>query len=72
MARLAVANGVRVIACTPHFLPGVYNNSGPDVRARSIGFKTSLPKREINAIWLVGETFILIGISSPSSKAEKY
>ena len=47
MARFAVADGVRVIACTPHFLPGVYNNSGPDVRPGSIGFKTSLSKREI-------------------------
>jgi protein-tyrosine phosphatase len=34
MARLAVADGVKVIACTPHFLPGVYDNSGPDIRAR--------------------------------------
>src|SRR5277367_6599605 len=34
MARLSVAEGVSVIACTPHIFPGVYNNSGPDIRIR--------------------------------------
>ena len=33
MARAAVAQGVTVIACTPHILPGVYHNCGPDIRA---------------------------------------
>jgi protein-tyrosine phosphatase len=26
MARQAVAQGVTVVACTPHILPGVYHN----------------------------------------------
>ena len=34
MARMSVAEGVSVIACTPHILPGVYDNSGPDIRRR--------------------------------------
>ncbi len=34
MARIAVAEGVTVVACTPHMTPGVYDNEGPDVRAR--------------------------------------
>lgn len=34
MARLWVADGVTTVACTPHIYPGVYNNSGPDIRAR--------------------------------------
>jgi protein-tyrosine phosphatase len=34
MARMAVADGVTAIACTPHIFPGVYNNSGPDIRLR--------------------------------------
>jgi protein-tyrosine phosphatase len=33
MARTAVADGIELIACTPHILPGVYNNSGPVIRA---------------------------------------
>lgn len=32
MARVAVADGIRVIACTPHIYPGLYENTGPDIR----------------------------------------
>jgi protein-tyrosine phosphatase len=32
MARIAASEGVTTIACTPHILPGVYNNRGPDIR----------------------------------------
>jgi protein-tyrosine phosphatase len=33
MARASVADGVSVLACTPHILPGLYHNSGPQIRA---------------------------------------
>jgi protein-tyrosine phosphatase len=33
MARAYVAQGVKCVACTPHILPGLYNNSGPLIRA---------------------------------------
>lgn len=33
MARIAVADGISVTACTPHILPGVYDNSGPGIKA---------------------------------------
>lgn len=32
MARAFVADGVTVVACTPHILPGLYPNSGPQIR----------------------------------------
>lgn len=32
MARIAVANGVAVQACTPHIFPGLFDNSGPQIR----------------------------------------
>ena len=32
MARMASADGISTIACTPHILPGIYNNSGPAIR----------------------------------------
>src|SRR6202000_2582220 len=32
MARMAVADGIRVTACTPHIMPGVYDNAGPGIR----------------------------------------
>lgn len=32
MAKAFVADGVTVVACTPHILPGLYQNSGPQIR----------------------------------------
>jgi protein-tyrosine phosphatase len=32
MARAWVADGVHVVACTPHILPGMYYNAGPEIR----------------------------------------
>ncbi|MGH6702542.1 MAG: tyrosine-protein phosphatase [Bradyrhizobium sp.] len=32
MARMASTDGITVTACTPHILPGVYDNSGPAIR----------------------------------------
>ncbi len=32
MARAWVADGVSVVACTPHILPGLYHNTGPQIR----------------------------------------
>jgi protein-tyrosine phosphatase len=32
MARAAVAQGIEIVACTPHILPGLYHNSGPAIR----------------------------------------
>jgi protein-tyrosine phosphatase len=32
MARLWCADGVSVVACTPHILPGVYANTGPQIQ----------------------------------------
>jgi protein-tyrosine phosphatase len=32
MARASAADGVSVVACTPHILPGLYHNTGPQIR----------------------------------------
>ena len=32
MARAFVADGVETVACTPHILPGLYHNTGPQIR----------------------------------------
>ncbi len=32
MARASVADGVTVLACTPHILPGLYHNTGSSIR----------------------------------------
>ena len=52
MARLSVADGVTVIACTPHIFPGVFNNSGPDIRRRIERLQAELDEAQI-AIRLV-------------------
>lgn len=32
MAEAFVADGVEIVACTPHILPGLYHNTGPQIR----------------------------------------
>ena len=34
MARIAVADGITKIYCTPHIYPGLYENTGPDIQHR--------------------------------------
>ncbi|HEX6860393.1 MAG TPA: CpsB/CapC family capsule biosynthesis tyrosine phosphatase [Caulobacteraceae bacterium] len=34
MARMAVEDGIEVTACTPHIMPGVYDNNGTDIKQR--------------------------------------
>jgi len=47
MARIAVANGVSVQACTPHILPGMYDNNGPEIRAAATVLQRNLDERDI-------------------------
>ena len=47
MARLAVADGITVTACTPHIMPGVYGNTGPQIRAAIGDFSLALDKAGI-------------------------
>jgi protein-tyrosine phosphatase len=48
MARAAVAQGVTVVACTPHILPGVYHNYGPDIRAATKLLQDALNREGIS------------------------
>jgi protein-tyrosine phosphatase len=34
MARMAVEDGIEVMACTPHFMPGMYDNTSEDILRR--------------------------------------
>lgn len=47
MARLAVADGTRVLACTPHIVPGVYPNHGQAIRNAVSGFAEELNRQGI-------------------------
>ena len=47
MARAFVADGVSIVACTPHILPGLYHNSGPQIRHATALLQQLLNKRGI-------------------------
>ncbi len=54
MARLFVADGVGIVACTPHMMPGVYNNLGADVRERVAALQTAIDEAGIPLSVVVG------------------
>ena len=54
MARMAVADGIRVMACTPHFMPGMYDNSAQDIRNRVSQFQSILNNEGIALNLVVG------------------
>lgn len=47
MAKASVAQGVTVVACTPHILPGLYHNSGPAIREATRHLQTVLDEEGI-------------------------
>jgi protein-tyrosine phosphatase len=47
MASAFVADGVSVVACTPHILPGLYANSGPDIRQATARLQQTLERQGI-------------------------
>jgi protein-tyrosine phosphatase len=47
MARMASSEGISAIACTPHILPGVYNNSGPAIRSAVARLAESIAEADI-------------------------
>lgn len=42
MARMAVADGIRTVACTPHIYPGLYENTGEAIRAAITSLQAEL------------------------------
>jgi protein-tyrosine phosphatase len=42
MARLACADGITTVACTPHILPTVYDNKGPEIKAAVTSLQQAL------------------------------
>ena len=48
MARMAVADGITTVACTPHIYPGMYDNTGDGIRAAIEAFRGELAARDID------------------------
>lgn len=47
MARIAVDDGIAVVACTPHIYPGMYANTAPGIRAAIAAFQAELDRHEL-------------------------
>lgn len=54
MARMAEADGVRIVACTPHITPGIYDNEGPQIRNAVENLATHLFELGINLYLVPG------------------
>ena len=48
MARIAVADGIRTTACTPHIYPGLYENDADAIRRRTAGLQQRLDEEGID------------------------
>lgn len=47
MARAWVEDGVSIVACTPHILPGLFHNSGPQIRLAINALQQKLDEHQI-------------------------
>lgn len=54
LARQQVADGVQVVACTPHVFPGLYHNSGPQIRHATEDLQAALEAEGIPLTLVVG------------------
>jgi len=54
MARMASSDGISTIACTPHILPGVYNNTGPAIRSAVARLQESISEAGIPITLVTG------------------
>jgi protein-tyrosine phosphatase len=65
MARAAVADGIRVIACTPHIYPGLYENTADGIRAATRRLARTLREHDIDLSLVCGaDTHLVPGLSS--------
>jgi protein-tyrosine phosphatase len=54
MARVAVADGIVVMACTPHIMPGMYNHTSSGIDQGFVGFQQKLQEAGIPLDVVVG------------------
>jgi protein-tyrosine phosphatase len=54
IARMAVDDGIEVMACTPHFMPGMYDNTAVDVRQRVADLNQHLIENNIDLALVTG------------------
>lgn len=54
MARMAVADGIKVMACTPHIVPGLYDNDRETIAPAVKALKKKLKEEEIELDLILG------------------
>ena len=54
MARMAVADGVTIVACTPHIRPGIYHNTGAQILAATDQLRDALQESGIDLELICG------------------
>ena len=47
MGRMACADGISTVVCTPHILPTVYENQGPNIKAAVTSLQEALAREDI-------------------------
>ncbi len=60
MARIAVADGIHTLACTPHIYPGMYMNDGPGIAHACASLQAELDQRGIALKLVVGADVHLV------------
>jgi protein-tyrosine phosphatase len=54
MAQFAVAGGTRILACTPHILPGLYHNDAAGITRRVLALRKVLAEADVNLQLVIG------------------
>ena len=70
MARVAVADGTRILACTPHILPGLYHNDAAGIRRRVLALREVLSREGIDLQLVIGAD-VHIAPDLPQKLADK-
>ena len=51
MGRMACADGISTVVCTPHILPTVYENQGPNIKAAVTLLQEALAREAFRCVF---------------------
>lgn len=72
MARIAVDDGITVTACTPHMMPGYYDNTSEGVRTAVEALQAELVKAEIPLCLVTGaDVHLITGLAGALKRDER-
>lgn len=72
MARIAVGDGITVTACTPHMMPGYYDNTSEGIRAAVVNLQTELHAADIPLRLVTGaDVHLITGLAGALRRDER-